>query len=110
VVDIHTIDSDESTNIDVALVKGHLAIEQNAVHETLQPPHTVIIVDKTTFGGADVEAVHGSPMVAPVPGKDARLHSLVRLEEAKHVVDGLIRESADPVEASLREGYLVPAP
>jgi hypothetical protein len=26
------------------------------------------------------------------------------------VVDDLIRESADPVEASLREGYLVPAP
>jgi hypothetical protein len=49
-------------------------------------------------------------MVAPVPGKDARPHSLVRWEEAKHVVDDLVRESADPVEASLREGYLVPAP
>lgn len=49
-------------------------------------------------------------MVAPAHGEDARPHGFFCGEEAKHVVDGLIREGADPVEAALRRGYFVPAP
>jgi hypothetical protein len=47
----------------------------------------------------------------PALGEDARSHSLVRWEEAKHV-DGLIREGTDSVTPALcgSRGYLVPAP
>jgi hypothetical protein len=106
-VDIHII---ESFTIDTALFKRHMAIEQHAVHQIRQPRHGVKRVYNITIAGADLEAVHGLPMVAPTPGEDARPYGLLCGEKAKHVVDGLIWEGADQVQPAVRGGYLVPAP
>ena len=76
-----------------------LAEEEQMIDEVSETVHERRCI---SMAEPDTQACGGLPEMAPVPGEHACPHGVLRREEREDVMEGVVRERADAIAASIR--------